>query len=101
MKRRVIMALAACAVAAVFASCDSKLCYCYESTAQGVYEQEVYTNSDTPCNAMSNSRMHLFIPMIIFLYIYPITIVSIASIATILSSITTTAAGAGPRGSRG
>ncbi|MBR6292020.1 MAG: hypothetical protein IKR33_04375 [Bacteroidales bacterium] len=55
MKRRVIMALAACAVAAVFASCDSKLCYCYESTAQGVYEQEVYTNSDTPCNAMSNS----------------------------------------------
>ena len=49
------MALAACAVAALFASCDSKLCYCYESTAQGVYEQEVYTNSDTPCNAMSNS----------------------------------------------
>lgn len=55
MKKRVILAIAAFAVAMVFASCDSKLCYCYESTTQGVYEQEVYTNTDTPCNAMSNS----------------------------------------------
>lgn len=54
MKKKVIIPLAA--VAALFlASCDSKLCYCYESTAQGVYESEVYINVDSPCNSMSTS----------------------------------------------
>lgn len=52
MKKKVIIPLAAFA-ALCLASCDSKLCYCYESGAQGVYEQEVYTNTDTPCSAMS------------------------------------------------
>ncbi len=42
-------------VALVFASCDSKLCYCYTSTSQGVLEEEVYTNTDTPCSALGNS----------------------------------------------
>lgn len=42
-------------IALAFASCDSKLCYCYESTSQGVYESEVYTDTDSPCNAMSTS----------------------------------------------
>ena len=46
--------LAAVAVVA-FASCDSKLCYCYDYTNEGVMEQEVYTNSETHCNALSNS----------------------------------------------
>ena len=55
MKKRILIILAAVA-ALSFASCDSKLCYCYESGAQGVYEQEVYTNTDTPCSAMSNSN---------------------------------------------
>ena len=54
MKKRILISLAALA-AVGFASCDSKLCFCYESGAQGVYEQEVYTNTDTPCNAMSTS----------------------------------------------
>lgn len=53
MKKQIIASLAFCALCVAFASCDSKLCYCYESTAQGVYEQEVYTNTDTPCSAMS------------------------------------------------
>ena len=52
MKKKVIIPLAAFA-ALYLASCDSKLCYCYESTGSGVYEQEVYTNTDTPCSAMS------------------------------------------------
>lgn len=56
MKKRIALAITACAAIAFFSSCDSKLCYCYESTSQGVYEQEVYTNTDTPCNAMSNSN---------------------------------------------
>lgn len=54
MKKRILISLAALA-AVGFASCDSKLCFCYESGAQGVYEQEVYTNTDTPCSAMSTS----------------------------------------------
>lgn len=54
MKKKAMVPLAAF-VALLCASCDSKLCYCYESTSQGVYEQEVYTSTDTPCNAMSNS----------------------------------------------
>lgn len=55
MKKRILLAITAFAVAAIFASCDSKLCYCYESTTQGVYEQEVYTNTDTPCSSLGNS----------------------------------------------
>ena len=34
------------------ASCDTKLCYCYENG----YEQEVYVNIDTPCNSMSRGE---------------------------------------------
>ena len=34
-------------------SCDNKLCYCYESTATGVYEQEVYVSNDVPCNSLN------------------------------------------------
>lgn len=45
----------AAVAALLLASCDSKLCYCYESTAQGVYESEVYINPDSPCNSMSTS----------------------------------------------
>ena len=47
--------LSVCA-ALCFAACDSKLCYCYEATASGVSVQEVYTNSDTHCGALSNSN---------------------------------------------
>ena len=55
MKKKLLIPLVAFA-ALCFASCDSKLCYCYESAnPQGVYEQEVYTNTDTPCSAMSTS----------------------------------------------
>lgn len=40
-------------VAVVFlASCDSKLCYCYE----GGYESEVYTNTDTPCASLGSGE---------------------------------------------
>lgn len=54
MKKRILLPLAAVA-ALTLASCDSKLCYCYEAAGSGVYEQEVYANSDTPCNALNNS----------------------------------------------
>lgn len=43
------------AVAMLAASCDSKLCYCYEATASGVYETEVYISTDSPCSSMSTS----------------------------------------------
>lgn len=54
MKKRLIIPVAAF-VAILFASCDQKLCYCYQSTSTGVYEEEVYTNTDTPCNALGNA----------------------------------------------
>lgn len=58
MKKTAKMLTAASLVLAAFAlaSCDSKLCYCYEATSSGVYEQEAYTNTDTPCGALTNSR---------------------------------------------
>ena len=37
---------------AFLSSCDSKLCYCYE----GGYEQEVYTDADTPCNTLGRGE---------------------------------------------
>lgn len=35
-----------------FASCDSKLCYCYENG----HEEELYVSSDVACSAYSTSR---------------------------------------------
>lgn len=55
MKRRLIIAAVAL-MAVGFASCDSKLCYCYEPTSSGVYESEVYVNTDTPCSSMSTGN---------------------------------------------
>lgn len=54
-KKKFLLPLAAFVIALLFASCDSKLCYCYTSTSQGVLEEEVYTNTDTPCSALGNS----------------------------------------------
>lgn len=51
MKRKLIAVVAAFAGMLTFASCDSKLCYCYE----GGYETEVYISPDLPCNSMTNS----------------------------------------------
>ena len=53
---KTLTALGCLAAAFALAACDSKLCYCYETTASGVYEQEAYTNTDTPCLSLSNSR---------------------------------------------
>ena len=54
MKKKLSIPLVATAMLAL-ASCDSKMCFCYETTPTGVLEQEVYTNTDTHCNALSNS----------------------------------------------
>ena len=54
MKKKWFVPMALLAVV-LFASCDSKLCYCYDHTSSGtVYEQEIFVNTDTPCSAMSN-----------------------------------------------
>lgn len=55
MKKKVLIPVALLAVAALFASCDTKLCYCYQTTSSGVYEEEVYTNTDNHCNALSTN----------------------------------------------
>lgn len=54
MKKKLSITLVAAAMLALV-SCDSKMCYCYETTPTGVLEQEVYTNTDTHCNTLSNS----------------------------------------------
>lgn len=53
MKKKLLLPVAA-SLALLTASCDSKLCYCYEPTASGTYESEVYVNSDTPCSSMNH-----------------------------------------------
>ncbi|MBR4229905.1 MAG: hypothetical protein IKR83_04270 [Bacteroidales bacterium] len=55
MKKRIVMALSAVAAVVLLTSCDSKLCYCYQTTSAGVHEEEVYTNTDNHCNVLSNS----------------------------------------------
>ena len=55
MKKRIVMALSAVAAVVLLASCDSKLCYCYQTTSAGVPEEEGYTNTDNHCNVLSNS----------------------------------------------
>ena len=51
MKKIVLLSLSVVA-SLCFVSCDQKLCYCYE----GGYEQEVYTNSDTPCYTLGRGE---------------------------------------------
>jgi len=53
---KTLTALGCLAAACALAACDSKLCYCYETTSAGVHEQEAYTNTDTPCGALTNTR---------------------------------------------
>ena len=55
MKKKILILLPVVAMMFALASCDSKLCYCYERTSMGVQEVESYTNTDTPCNALSTS----------------------------------------------
>lgn len=55
MKKRIFPVLAFLAILTL-AACDQKLCYCYQATSTGVYEEEVYTNNDTPCNSLGNAN---------------------------------------------
>lgn len=55
MKKKIFFALPFVA-AFLFAACDTKACYCYETDSQGkVHEQVVYANPSTPCNSYGNS----------------------------------------------
>lgn len=51
-KKKIVLVLLVALMTVCFASCDQKLCYCYE----GGYEQEVYTNSDTPCHTLGKGE---------------------------------------------
>ncbi len=53
--KKIVLSLAAVVAVLTLASCDQKVCYCYQSTSSGVYEEEVMTNSDTPCNALGSA----------------------------------------------
>ena len=55
MKKKVLIAMTAVA-ALCLASCDTKLCYCYEPTATGTVEQTVYANPDTPCASLGSGN---------------------------------------------
>ena len=50
MKKKLLIPLAAIA-ALSFASCDTKLCYCYENGQ----EQQLYISTDLPCNSQSTA----------------------------------------------
>lgn len=52
MKKRLIIPLTIILACMAFASCGSKLCYCYE----GNREAELYVSEDVACNAYSTDR---------------------------------------------
>lgn len=51
MKKKLFVPMAMMAVLA-FASCDTKLCYCYENG----HEEEMYVNTDVACNSYSRGN---------------------------------------------
>ena len=53
--KKIALLSALAAVALLTASCDSKLCYCYTRTSNGVYVDEVYTATDKACTALNTS----------------------------------------------
>lgn len=52
MMKKIFFSIAALMAVVSLASCDSKLCYCYEYG----YETEVYVNTDTPCASMNRDE---------------------------------------------
>ena len=52
MKKRLIFPVTLVLACIAFASCGSKLCYCYE----GNHEAELYVSEDVACNAYSTDR---------------------------------------------
>lgn len=52
MKKRLIIPFVLMLACMAFASCGSKLCYCYE----GNREAELYVSEDVACNAYSTDR---------------------------------------------
>ena len=48
MKKKILIPMAL-VICATFASCDTKLCYCYENGQ----EQTMYISTDLPCNTQS------------------------------------------------
>ena len=51
-KKAYLYALALCAFATLCASCDSKVCYCYDNGR----EEVLYVNPDVKCDAYSSGR---------------------------------------------
>lgn len=57
MKRRIVIPAVLALSALCFASCDNKLCYCYERTSDGIlHETQLYTSHDTPCSSLSRGN---------------------------------------------
>lgn len=50
-RKKILLPIAAMALLA-FASCDTKLCYCYENG----HEEEMYVSNDVACNAYSRGN---------------------------------------------
>ena len=53
--KKIFLVAAVVIVLTSLTSCGQKRCICYERSGAQVYESEVYTNPDTPCNALGNS----------------------------------------------
>lgn len=52
--KKIVLSLAAVAVLAIFSSCDTKLCYCYNYVTAGVVtEESTYTTVDQSCAVLS------------------------------------------------
>lgn len=56
--KKIIFASLCMACIALFASCDTKLCYCYQQTGSHVTESETYVDLSTRCNDLSTSIRH-------------------------------------------
>lgn len=56
MMRKIFFGILIAGAAIVYASCDTKSCYCYETDASGrVHEQVVYAKPSTACNSYSTA----------------------------------------------
>lgn len=51
MKKPILTILGVAALTLLFASCDLKLCYCYENGT----EEETYVKMDVPCNSYTTA----------------------------------------------
>ena len=55
--KKIVLSLAVVAAVCTLASCDTKVCACYDYTSTGVHPTDIYVGEATACASQSTGRL--------------------------------------------